>query len=100
MRLLLDTHIALWAIVDDPRLPGAARELIAEPANEIMVSAASVWEIAIKHAVRRKGRGAMPMSAGEARVHFYERAQYGQRGAPVNVSCAITISPTSAEPVA
>ena len=43
MRLLLDTHVALWAIVDDARLPAAARELIAEPANAVMVSVASVW---------------------------------------------------------
>ncbi len=53
MRLLLDTHIALWAVVDDARLPANAVELIVDPANEVFVSVASLWEIAIKHALNR-----------------------------------------------
>ena len=48
MRLLLDTHVVLWALADSPRLSLRARELLADPANECWVSAASVWEIAIK----------------------------------------------------
>lgn len=51
MRLLLDTHIAVWAISDDPRLTRRARALIEDQENAIWVSAVSVWEIAIKHAV-------------------------------------------------
>ncbi|MDR0945512.1 MAG: type II toxin-antitoxin system VapC family toxin [Bifidobacteriaceae bacterium] len=50
MNLLLDTHIALWALTDDPKLPPAARELLLDPENTVTVSAASVWEVAIKHA--------------------------------------------------
>jgi len=42
VRLLLDTHIALWAIADDPKLPAKARALIADAENTIAVSAASV----------------------------------------------------------
>ena len=38
MRLLLDSHIALWAIVDDPKLPSIAQRLIAEPGNEVFVT--------------------------------------------------------------
>lgn len=53
MRLLLDTHIALWAITDSPKLPKQVRELISMPATEVYVSAASVWEIAIKHSLGR-----------------------------------------------
>jgi PIN domain nuclease of toxin-antitoxin system len=49
--LLLDTHILLWWLGDDPALPAAAREAIASPDNEVMVSAAAVWEIAIKKAL-------------------------------------------------
>jgi hypothetical protein len=49
VRLLLDTHIALWAIADEPRLPRPAADLIDEPNNEIFVSAGGVWEITIKH---------------------------------------------------
>jgi len=48
VRLLLDTHVVLWALADSPRLSPRARELLADPANECWVSAASVWEIAIK----------------------------------------------------
>lgn len=48
MRLLLDTHAFLWFITDDPQLSAAARTLIADPANEVLVSPASYWEIAIK----------------------------------------------------
>lgn len=47
-RLLLDTHAVLWWLVDDPWLSKTAREAIADPANEPLVSAASAWEIAIK----------------------------------------------------
>jgi len=70
MRLLLDTHIALWAITDDPRLAVAARALILEPANTLFVSAASVWEIAIKHALGQGRADAMPIGGKEARAYF------------------------------
>ena len=42
MRLLPDTHIALWALTDDPRLSARARSLIEDPANQVLVSAATV----------------------------------------------------------
>ncbi|MEI7881253.1 MAG: PIN domain nuclease, partial [bacterium] len=48
MRLLLDTHILLWALTDDPRLSIPVRTLLLEPHNDVFFSAASVWEIAIK----------------------------------------------------
>jgi PIN domain nuclease of toxin-antitoxin system len=51
MRFLLDTHVVLWALEDHPRLAPAARSLLADPANEFWVSAASAWEIAIKVAI-------------------------------------------------
>lgn len=72
MRLLLDTHIALWAVTDSPRLPRAARDLITEPENQVWVSAATVWEIAIKHTLRRE---AMPISGPEAR-HWFSVSGY------------------------
>ena len=49
MRLLLDTHALLWWFTDDPRLSAKARDLIGDLDNEILVSAASAWEIATKH---------------------------------------------------
>jgi PIN domain nuclease of toxin-antitoxin system len=48
MRLLLDTHSFLWFTLDDPLLSATARDLIADPNNEIEISPASYWEIAIK----------------------------------------------------
>jgi PIN domain nuclease of toxin-antitoxin system len=51
MRLLLDAHALLWWLADDPSLARSARELIADPTNEVIVSAATVWEIAIKRAI-------------------------------------------------
>jgi PIN domain nuclease of toxin-antitoxin system len=48
VRLLLDTHILLWWLTDDPALPARADALITDPANEVFVSPMSLWEIAIK----------------------------------------------------
>jgi PIN domain nuclease of toxin-antitoxin system len=48
VNLLLDTHALLWFLVDDHRLTSATRQLVADPLNDVYVSAASAWEIAIK----------------------------------------------------
>lgn len=53
MKSLLDTHILLWWLTDDRRLSSKAKELIANPNNCVYVSAASMWEIAIKRALGR-----------------------------------------------
>ncbi|MFP4510495.1 MAG: type II toxin-antitoxin system VapC family toxin [Spirochaetaceae bacterium] len=76
MRLLLDTHIALWAVIDSPRLPPTARGLIVDPSNEVWVSAVTVWEIAIKHAL---GRETMPVSGKEA-LHWFGVSGYRDLG--------------------
>lgn len=57
MRLLLDTHVFLWYISADPRLPIAFRDAIRDPGNDLYLSVASVWEAVIKHAV---GKLALP----------------------------------------
>lgn len=49
MKLLLDTHIVLWALNDNPKLSEKARKLILDSQNEIYYSTASVWETTIKH---------------------------------------------------
>ena len=49
MNLLLDTHIALWALSDDSRLSEKARDLISDPDNNIYFSAVSVWEVLLKN---------------------------------------------------
>ena len=54
MRLLLDTHLLLWADASSGRLSSEVRSLIEDPLNDIYYSAASIWEIAIKSTLRRK----------------------------------------------
>jgi len=53
VRLLLDTHILLWWLSDDRKLAKNARDIIANSSNDVLVSSASVWEIAIKAALGR-----------------------------------------------
>ena len=54
MKLLLDTHLLLWAAHDPKRLTKAARALIENPQNELIFSAASLWEITIKQSLGRQ----------------------------------------------
>lgn len=54
MRLLLDTHILLWAASDPGRLTPESRNLLGDPATELLFSTASIWEVVIK---KRLGRG-------------------------------------------
>ena len=72
MKLLLDTHVILWALEDSPRLPLHIRELIKEESNEIYVSAVSLWEIAIKH---KKQPETLPYTATQIR-DYCQRAGY------------------------
>lgn len=69
MNLLLDTHVALWAITDNPKLPPRARELIQAARTTVWISAASIWEITIKHGL---GRGDMAVSGHDAMRYFNE----------------------------
>ena len=57
MKVLMDTHVFLWWIEDNPRLSPRAREIISDIENEVFLSAASGWEIAIK---ARLGRIKLP----------------------------------------
>jgi PIN domain nuclease of toxin-antitoxin system len=53
MKLLLDTHLLLWAAGEPRRLSKQARTLIANPDHELVFSAASLWEVAIKRGLGR-----------------------------------------------
>lgn len=79
MKLLLDTHALLWWWTDDPQLSATARALIADERNDVLVSAASAWEIATKHRL-----GKLP-DAGDAIPRFNELvAADGFQHLPVN----------------
>ena len=62
MRLLLDTHIVLWYIADDPRLNDNAKTWISSGENAVYYSLVSLWEVAIKH---QNNMRAMPLSDEE-----------------------------------
>lgn len=53
MRLLLDTHILLWWLADDVKLDRDCRSIVANPSNQVAISAATVWEIAIKSSLKK-----------------------------------------------
>lgn len=72
VRDLLDTHIALWAVVGSRRLAPAAKQVILA-ADEVWVSVASLWKIAIKHGL---SRGDMPISSAMA-LQAFQDAGYG-----------------------
>lgn len=72
MNILLDTHMALWSLTDDKRLPPVARDLIRKEGNRIFWSVASMWEVAIKRSIKPEK---MPVSGIEY-MHYCEQAGY------------------------
>ena len=68
MRLLLDTHVAVWATNTPERIPEHISGLIEDRGNQIAVSVASVWEIAIKYPLDRAN--APPVSGHQAIAEF------------------------------
>jgi PIN domain nuclease of toxin-antitoxin system len=86
VNLLLDTHVALWAITDSPRLSERARSLVADPANTVWVSVASLWEIALKQSL---GRGDMPITAEQGKAWF---EQSGYRLLPIEAPHVLTVA--------
>lgn len=73
MRLLLDTHVFLWLLLDDPKLPADVRAAAVDSANELYVSVVSVWEAVIKHAI---GKLPLPSPAVEYLVSGRERHDF------------------------
>jgi PIN domain nuclease of toxin-antitoxin system len=66
MRILLDTHILLWAVGSSPRLDPETRTLIEDEANHVFFSTASIWEIAVKKALGRPDFTWHPLTILEA----------------------------------
>ena len=66
MRLLLDTHLLLWALGDPDKLDAATRDLVEDPANQVLFSAASIWEIAIKAGLGRADFAVRPDAVARA----------------------------------
>ena len=73
MRLLLDTHIAIWSIAMSQRIKAHVRALLSDPANTIVVSAVSIWEIAIKHPL---GKSTAPPFTADVAIRHFTNAGY------------------------
>jgi PIN domain nuclease of toxin-antitoxin system len=74
MNILLDTHILLWTLTGDQRLPQQAIDIISDMNNKIYYSIASVWEVEIKN-----GIGKMPIS-GEMLVDYCKQSGFSLLG--------------------
>ncbi len=72
MRVLLDTHIAIWTINDDPKLSRVARTIIADVNTDVIISAVSIWEIAIKHALGKDRKDSITFSSDAALKIFQQ----------------------------
>lgn len=72
MRLLLDTHVFLWYITADPKLPATFQAASQDPANEVYLSVASVWEAVIKYHL-----GKLPLPAPPANYLPQQRDAHG-----------------------
>ncbi len=66
MRFLLDTHLLLWALGAPGKLDAGTRDLIEDPANTVLFSAASIWEIAIKSGLGRSDFPTRPEAVARA----------------------------------
>jgi PIN domain nuclease of toxin-antitoxin system len=90
VRLLLDTHAALWWLADDPRFGATAAVHVADGANQVLLSAAVVWEVAIKRSLGKLeapddfasallGAGALPLAVNLEHAAAVEALQWHHR---------------------
>jgi PIN domain nuclease of toxin-antitoxin system len=96
MRLLLDTHVFLWYISADPGLPAAFRDAIRDPAHEVYLSVASVWEAVIKHAL-----GKLPLPEPPAEYLPRQRDAHRIRSLPLEEGALLhlaTLPPLHRDP--
>ena len=73
MRLLLDTHVAVWATNTPERIPAHVRTMIEDGKEQVFVSVAAIWEIAIKHPL---GRPDAPPLSGHQAIAEFESASF------------------------
>lgn len=66
MNYLLDTHILLWTLVDPDKAPSPMRRIVENTENRVWFSAASIWEIAIKHSLAKAGFAVEPQAIWRA----------------------------------
>ncbi|MBV8066885.1 MAG: type II toxin-antitoxin system VapC family toxin [Candidatus Eremiobacteraeota bacterium] len=82
MRILLDTHVLIWALGEPQKLSAAVRDAITDPQNDVLFSAGSIWEIAIKFRLRRIDLSVEPNRiAREAMSNGFEELPIGATAA-------------------
>lgn len=96
MNLLLDTHVAIWALTDRARIAPEALRLIMAPESAAFVSTVSLWEIAIKSRLAR--RGAPPFSAKDALRHFEDAGFQWLDIKPDHAAAVEDLPPLHADP--
>ncbi len=94
MRLLLDTHVLLWAIQDPERLDFDTRDLIENAANVVLFSAASIWEIANKAKLGRADFAISPQRL----PHAARLAGFEERPVPAAIAYFVPNSRSPASP--
>jgi PIN domain nuclease of toxin-antitoxin system len=84
--ILLDTCTFLWVVGGADDLSGRARTLVADPANQVLLSAASAWEISVKHAL-----GKLPLPDDPMRFVATERARHRIDTLPIDEAAALNV---------
>ncbi len=79
MRILIDTHVFLWYVSADPKLPAAYQAAIQDPANDVFLSVASVWEAVIKNRI-----GKLPLPGPPAEYLPRQRDAHGIASLPID----------------
>jgi PIN domain nuclease of toxin-antitoxin system len=87
VRLLLDTHVFLWYVAADLRLPAGYRSAIQDQQNEVFLSVASVWECVIKHAL-----GHLPLPAPPADYLPHQRRLHHIQSLPIDEDVLATLA--------
>ncbi|MDP1569944.1 MAG: type II toxin-antitoxin system VapC family toxin [Vicinamibacterales bacterium] len=87
MKVLLDTCTFLWIVAGSPRVPVRVRDIFQDPATEVFLSAASAWEIALKH----QG-GRLPLPAPPDRFVSAQRDAHGLTSLPIDEASALHVT--------
>src|SRR5687768_11119687 len=87
MRVLLDTCTFLWIVTGDAALSAKAREVFAQPSNEVYLSVVSAWEIAVKNAL-----GKLPLPVPPSALVPAQRARHQIESLPLDESSALAVA--------
>ena len=95
MRILIDTHVIIWAMVESPRLSSKARKILTEDGNEFFLSAASLWEIALKHG---NSPGDMPVTPSLVQAFCLDSGITALNVSFLHAARTISLPPIHADP--